>query len=187
MNDEKTMSPAKELASAQRRWLLAAVAAAAGVGGAGLAWWRYSLGAVDESAVTELWQMTFQTPTDATLSMASFKGRPLLINFWATWCPPCVEELPLLDSFFNENSKNGWQVLALAVDKVGAVNEFLLRQPLSFPVAMAGANGIGLSKSLGNLSGGLPFSVLLGADGTIRQRKIGKVSPQDLALWRTPK
>jgi len=116
--------------------------------------------------------------------MQGLRGRPLLINFWATWCPPCVEELPLLDAFFMENMANGWQVLGLAVDKVDPVRQFLVRQPLAFPVAMAGMEGVSLSKLLGNVSGSLPFSILIGADGVIRQRKLGKLSPADLTLWR---
>lgn len=184
MNNENYARPVAPNERDRRRWLFAAVAAAAGLGGAGLAWWKFSPGPVAEGATDALWQMRFDTPQGAVLSMAALKGRPLLINFWATWCPPCVEELPLLDDFFKENTSNGWQVLGLAVDKLGAVNDFLARQPLSFSVALAGMNGVGLSKSLGNASGGLPFSVVLGPDGTIRHRKIGKVSPQDLAHWR---
>jgi thiol-disulfide isomerase/thioredoxin len=171
-------------AASRRRLIYAAVAAAAGLAGAGLAWWRFTAGKVDEAALSSLWALEFETPSKAKLSMASLRGQPLLINFWATWCPPCIEELPLLDSFYRENTAKGWQVLGLAVDKPGAVLDFLGRHPVSFPVALAGMGGIGLSKSLGNFSDGLPFSVVFGADGSIRNRKIGKVSSQELALWR---
>lgn len=168
----------------RRRWLYASVAAAAGLTGAGWAWWRYRPAAVDDHALADLWALSFERPDGQRLAMQDLRGRPLLINFWATWCPPCVEEMPLLDAFFRENSANGWQVLGLAVDKAAAVRDFLGRQPVTFPVALAGMAGLALSKSLGNLSGGLPFSVVFGADGQLRNRKIGKVSAEDLALWR---
>jgi thiol-disulfide isomerase/thioredoxin len=168
----------------RRRLVYAMVAGLAGLGGAGLAWWRFAPGQRDEAVPAALWALEFETPSPGTLPMAGLKGRPLLINFWATWCPPCVEEFPLLDAFYRENSLNGWQVLGLAIDKPGAVLDFLARHPVSFPVAIAGMDGMALSKSLGNENGGLPFSVALGADGTLRNRKIGKVSSQDLALWR---
>lgn len=178
MNSRNDWSPAR------RRWLSAAVAAVAGLGGAGVAWWKFSPKPVDEEAMATLWRLSLDTPTGGPLPLQSLQGRPLLINFWATWCPPCIEELPLLDVFYKENAAKGWQVLGLAVDKVVPVRDFLAKHPLSFPIALAGMEGVGLSKSLGNLSGGLPFTVVLGADGVVRDRKIGKVSLADLANWR---
>lgn len=168
----------------RRRWLYAMVAGAAALGGAGLSWWRFTPAQVDDAAMAALWALEFDRPGSGTLSLANLRGRPLLLNFWATWCPPCVEEMPLLDAFYRENLANGWQVVGLAVDKAGAVKDFLGRFPVNFPVALAGMGGIALSKSLGNMGGGLPFTVVLGSDGSIRSRKIGKVSARDLALWR---
>jgi thiol-disulfide isomerase/thioredoxin len=115
--------------------------------------------------------------------MKSLRGKPVVLNFWATWCPPCVEELPLLSDFYQQNSANGWQVLGLAVDQPDPVNRFLTRVPVTFPVVMAGMSGIELSRSLGNLSGALPFTVVLGSDGFVAHRKMGKVTVADLRQW----
>ncbi|HAU57544.1 MAG TPA: alkyl hydroperoxide reductase [Comamonadaceae bacterium] len=115
--------------------------------------------------------------------MASFKGKPLLLNFWATWCPPCIAELPLLNTFYRENAANGWQVMGIAVDQPSAVRAFMEKTPLDFPVAMAGLGGTELSRSLGNLGGGLPFTVLFAADGRILHRKIGQLTPENLRQW----
>ena len=71
------------------------------------------------------------------------------------------------------------------MDQLSAVNTFLGKMPISFPIALAGSGGIDLSKSLGNVSGGLPFTVILNTDGRVAQRKIGRISPQDLAAWST--
>ena len=117
------------------------------------------------------------------LAAAGFKGRPLLINFWATWCPPCIEELPLIEAFYRQNSSNGWQVLGIAADKKSSVASFLIKMPLSFPIAIAGLEGVAVSRSLGNLAGGLPFTVVLGRDGQVIQRKIGQIQPEDLHNW----
>ncbi len=132
-----------------------------------------------------LWEQVFDTPTGTKFDLATLRTKPLLINFWATWCPPCVEELPLLDRFFTENRAKGIQILGLAVDNAKAVSTFLHKSPLSFPVAIAGASGIALSKSWGNLSSGLPFSILLAANGHIMQRKMGKLNDTDLSTWLT--
>lgn len=171
----------------RRRALYALAAAAAGLAGAGLAWWRYAPASLDDAAAQQVWALEFDTPEGSRLALNSLRGRPLLINFWATWCPPCVEELPLLNAFYLENQAKGWQIVGIAVDKLAPVQAFLARQPLAFPVAMAGMEGLALSKALGNLAGGLPFTVLLGADGRVLNRKIGKLSERDLTVWRTLK
>lgn len=168
----------------RRRTLYGVAAAIAGLAGAGLGWWRYRPAPVETAVMSGVWGQEFDTPMGTRLALQSLRGRPLLINFWATWCPPCIEELPLLNSFYLENAAKGWQVLGLAVDKMEPVKAFLLHQPLAFPVALAGMEGLALSKTLGNQVGGLPYSVLIGADGTLLNRKIGKLSEGDLALWR---
>jgi thiol-disulfide isomerase/thioredoxin len=187
MNKELHQAPDVPLSDdsmMRRHWLFAAVAGAAALSGAGLAWWKYRLETVQEGADTSLWQASFDTPSGGVLAMAEFKGRPLLLNFWATWCPPCVEELPLLDAFYKENSANGWQILGLAIDKPTAVRAFLGKTPVSFPTALAGLQGTELGKSLGNVGGGLPFTIVFGPDGSVRHRKMGKLTPQDLHSWR---
>lgn len=115
--------------------------------------------------------------------LAEQRGQWVVVNFWATWCPPCVEELPLLDRFYQEQQARGWQVLGLAVDQAAPVVRFLERLPLSFPVVLAGFAGTDLSRTLGNPSGALPFSVVFGADGAVLHRKLGKVSADELAQW----
>lgn len=182
------MTEAQSSPILRRRWLVGTVAGAAALAGAGLAW-RMQAGRTAPVAAPslptglDLWQLNFISPEGASVKMTTFRGRPLLLNFWATWCPPCVEELPLINSFYAENLAKGWQVLGLAVDQADPVKRFLDKMLLKFPVALAGMPGIELSKSLGNLTGSLPFTVVIGADGQIAQRKMGKILPQDLQAW----
>lgn len=172
--------------SRRRQWL-ATVAVGAGAAAAGLAW--FSRSQSDESAVPmsaadlAFWALDFDAPEGGKLPMARFKGQRLLVNFWATWCPPCVEELPLIDAFFAQNSPKGFQVLGIAADNGNAVRAFTAKMPLRFPVALAGLAGVELSRSLGNLSGGLPFTVVFGAAGKVLHRKMGRITPQDLTAW----
>ena len=166
--------------------------AVAGLAGVGTAWWtsrthigfdNTGSGASTDAASDALWRLSFATPDGKTLAMNTLRGKPLLLNFWATWCPPCVEELPLLERFYQENKGRGWQVLGLAVDQPSAVRKWLQTKPLSFPVGMAGLDGTELSKSLGNLAGSLPFSAVFSTTGTLLQRRTGKLTAEDLALW----
>ncbi len=166
-----------------RRWLLRGLAGGAALTGVGVAVWRGGAPAAVAEPVAGFWAQRWESPDGKSVALQSFQGRPLLMNFWATWCPPCVEELPLINQFFRENRANGWQVLALAVDKTAPVQTFLQHMPLDFPVAMAGMAGAELGRRLGNLTGGLPFTVVLSGDGVVRQRKIGRVSPADLQAW----
>ena len=166
----------------RRRWLYGAVAGAATLVGAGLAW-REKQASQQPAPEDALWPLTFAAPNKTVVNMQHFLGKPLLLNFWATWCPPCVEEFPLLDRFYRQNISKGWQVLGLAADNLAAVEQFLQRVPVQFPVAMAGMEGVALSKALGNLGGGLPYTLVLGSNGKLLQRKMGRVTPDDLKQW----
>ena len=174
----------------RRNLIFLSAAAAAGAAGLGVAWFKSGSPLLTKSPLgpatglqDPLWALSFDAPDGQALPLNAYFGKPLLLNFWATWCPPCVEELPLLDTFYQLQKSKGWQVLGLAVDQPSAVRNWLQARPLTFPVGMAGLNGTELSKSLGNLTGGLPFTAVFGGDGKLIHRKTGKVSSEDLVQW----
>lgn len=173
----------KELNMHKRKMLMAGVAAAAGLAGAGVAWWRLTPEAESQADSQAFWQSQFDRPEGGALSAQDFKGRPLLLNFWATWCPPCVEELPLLESIWRENKSNGFQIVGLAIDQPSSVRRFLAQNPLTFPIGLAGLTGTELGRSLGNSVAALPFSVLFDARGQVLAKKMGKLEPHDLSDW----
>jgi thiol-disulfide isomerase/thioredoxin len=165
----------------RRLALLGGTAVAAAAAGAGVAWWRtQARGGGDGAAI---WPMRFDRPDGGNLALAGLRGKPLLLNFWATWCPPCVSELPLIDRFYREQQARGWQVVGLAVDNLAPVREFLGKRPVSFAVGLAGLEGVALSRSLGNAGGALPFSVVFDRAGTVAQRRLGVIQPEDLQRW----
>ena len=182
MKSEKDSAMSDKVVRNRRIWL-AGAACAAGLAGAGVAWWRMSPQPATETNTDAFWQLSFDQPDSGTLVMQRFKGRPLLVNFWATWCPPCVEELPLLESFWRQNGDNKLQVLGLAVDQPSSVRKFLAQNSLTFPIGMAGLTGTELGRSLGNTMAALPFSVLFDAQGRMAAQKMGKLDAADLRDW----
>jgi thiol-disulfide isomerase/thioredoxin len=169
--------------SRRRKLLIGAVAAGAAAAGAGFAWWRLRPEEGDPAAIQRLWSLQFETPGGSPLAFAGLRGKPVLLNFWATWCAPCIEEMPMLAAFHRQHAANGWQVVGLAIDQPSSVRKFLQRMPVGFPIGLAGLEGTELTRSLGNDVGGLPFSVQFGADGRVLQRRMGRLSEADLKAW----
>ena len=168
----------------RRLVLSAGVAAAAAAAGAGWAWRRShqparTLGAAEQA----LWTQRFDKPDGGELPMAGLLGKPLVLNFWATWCAPCVKEMPMLDAFHRQHQAQGWQVVGLAIDGPTPVREFLAKLPVRFPIGLAGFTGVDLARSLGNERGGLPFSVVFDRQGAAVFRKLGIIEPADLKQW----
>lgn len=176
----------------RRTLLLAGAAGGAAAAGLALSVWQE---ARQRSALPEappgplhpdtafLWELSFPSPQDEPVPLAPLRGQPLLLNFWATWCPPCVKEMPEFDRFHRDFAARGWQVLGLAIDSAAKVREFLVRVPVGYPIAMAGFAGSELSRQLGNTQGALPFTVLVAPDGSIRQRKLGETHYAELSDW----
>ncbi len=168
----------------RRAWILGSVAVAAGAAGAALSWQKTRLtGDSGNQLGPDFWSQRFERPEGGELALESLRSASLLLNFWATWCPPCVEEMPLLDSFYRQHQGAGWQVVGLAIDSPTPVREFLARRPVGFPIGLAGLAGTDLSRTLGNANGSLPFTVVVGSDGRVIERKLGALSPADLARW----
>ncbi|MCF8203688.1 MAG: TlpA family protein disulfide reductase [Methylotenera sp.] len=164
-----------------RRTLLVGAAAGGAVIAGNLAWRALNPAPVQLSPAAEnFWAQRFPALDGTELAVSRWRGQRLLVNFWATWCPPCVKELPEINQFYNEAKGQGWQVLALAVDQLDPVKAFLQKTPLDFPVALAGPKGLGLVRELGNAAGGLPFSLAFDTAGEIGWRRLGVTRLEDL-------
>jgi thiol-disulfide isomerase/thioredoxin len=172
----------------RRNVITSLVSATATLSGLGWGWWHFKESQRTPPPLDALWWKTrFERPDGGFVIPAEFKGQLLLLNFWATWCPPCVAELPMLDAFARERAADGWQVVGLALDNLAAVQQFLKRIPIGFPIGIAGLEALDLSRELGNHGGQLPFTAIWGRDGQLLQVKLGPVTEVDLTFWSTMK
>ncbi|MDQ6627409.1 MAG: TlpA family protein disulfide reductase [Pseudomonadota bacterium] len=167
----------------RRAIIVGSVAAGAAVAGLGAAISRMPGTPPSPEPTPDLWTLTFVTPEGAPLPMSSLRGRPLLLNFWATWCVPCATEMPLLDRFASSPRNAGKNVLALAIDAADPVRRFLRERSLHLSVALSGPVGLDLSRSLGNHAGGLPYSVVFDAAGRPREQRLGVLDTALLDRW----
>ena len=140
-------------------------------------------------ALAQLFAQTLPDPAGQPQSLSKWQGKPLLINFWASWCGPCVEEMPALEALHKEMP--ALQIIGIGVDSAPKIAEFAAKLHIDYPLYVAGGNAISVMRNLGNTVGGLPFTLLIGADGTIQQTYIGALDfdklHQDIASSSTPK
>jgi len=114
-------------------------------------------------------------------SLASWKGQPLIINFWATWCGPCREEIPLLNSLRRERAADRLEVIGIAVDEREAVLKFAKELGIQYPVLMGEQEGYDAAERFGMASLVLPFSVFVDSQGRIVTLKVGELHPGQAA------
>lgn len=112
-----------------------------------------------------------------------YAGRPVLLNLWASWCGPCVKEMPELDRFARSQAGGGTQVVGVALDDAAAVQAFLQRIPVSYPLLIDTPGPRDAGVRLGNPKGVLPYSVLLDAQGRVLKQKIGPFREGEIDDW----
>ncbi len=116
----------------------------------------------------------------AVVSATDFEGNILLINFWASWCKPCIEEIPMLSRLQTSYSERGVQIVGIALDDPLKAKEFASVLVINYPILVGSTDTILTGLRYGNRSGMLPYSVLVGADGLIKWAYLGALSEQEL-------
>jgi thiol-disulfide isomerase/thioredoxin len=125
-----------------------------------------------------------------TQSIAQWDGKLVLLNFWASWCAPCIEEMPLLDRIQARLGPRGLQVIGIAADAAAPTHAFLRQHPVGYPILVddpeKSRNGRDVSAIYGNDRSVLPYSVLIGRDGHILAQRFGNFSEESLQQWLAP-
>jgi thiol-disulfide isomerase/thioredoxin len=112
--------------------------------------------------------------------LAEWRGKVLVVNFWATWCTPCIEEIPLLSAAWKKYRDAGVEIVGIAIDNGAKVVEFTRTVPISYPILLAEQGGIDLMRRLKNTSGGLPYTVIVDRRERLVHRKLGVLKAGDL-------
>jgi len=110
-------------------------------------------------------------------------GRPLLVNLWASWCGPCIKEMPELDRYARSQGAEGVQVVGIALDHREDVAAFLQRVPVGYPILLDAPGPADAGVRWGNPKGVLPYTVLIGADGTLLKQRIGPFADGEIDGW----
>lgn len=119
-------------------------------------------------------------------SPSEWRGRVVVLNFWATWCPPCREEIPLFIDLQKRHGGNGLQFLGVAVDRLEDVASYYVQAGMNYPTLIGDDNAIVIMKNYGNRMGSLPYSVIIDRDGQVVARKVGAFRGQELESLLIP-
>jgi thiol-disulfide isomerase/thioredoxin len=169
----------------RRHWLIAAAAVIAG--GAGFALRRANMtGPATGDAVRSLLALELPDPDGKPQSMKQWQGRVQIVNFWATWCEPCREEIPGLLRIGKKHDSKKLQIVGIAIDSADKVKQFAKEFEISYPLLIGGLETVDLSRELGNKAGALPYTVVLDQGGKVVRTHLGKISEQELDDVVTP-
>jgi thiol-disulfide isomerase/thioredoxin len=128
--------------------------------------------------IAPVWATALPDHAGKIIALSQFKGKPLILNFWATWCEPCRDEMPEISDLASKHPEIA--VLGLAIDEAAAVHEFVESTPVSYPLLIAENEGMPLAELLGNNKGVLPYTVIISAQGEVTHIFFGRVNRQML-------
>lgn len=116
-------------------------------------------------------------------SISQWRGKLVVLNFWATWCPSCLKEIPEFIRLQQELGPQGLQIIGVSTDDPQTLQSFLKTYEINYPMLVAGDNGMVLSQQLGNIIGVLPFTVLIDRQGQVADRHIGELPGEKIRTW----
>ena len=133
-----------------------------------------------EPAIKAFFANPWKTPDGKAVNSADWQGKVLVVNFWASWCPPCVEEMPTLDLLQKAFLQENVLFVGIGIDSPSNIREFLEKTPVSYSILIGGLEGSALSKQMGNAQGALPFTVIINSKGKAVYSNLGTISEDEL-------
>ena len=130
--------------------------------------------------VAELMRLSLPDVSGKDQSLAQWRDKVLIVNFWATWCEPCREEIPVLLRAQAKHASNGVQIVGISVDSVDKVRQFAIEYRIEYPLVIGSMEVIDLTRRLGNKAGGLPYTVVFDRSGRVVKTHLGGISEIEL-------
>lgn len=131
-------------------------------------------------AVNKMFAMNLQDSQGHLQAVSQWRGKTLVVNFWATWCPPCREEMPMFSRVAARLAEKNVQFLGFGIDDAEKIRQFASKNPVSYPLLQGGAELTELSRDFGNNRLALPFTVVLNPGGRVVATKLGGISEEEL-------
>jgi thiol-disulfide isomerase/thioredoxin len=164
------------------RWTIVAVAAVAALAaGVYLGLQRFKPDGPAPQAAAAIAGLALPDPLGKEQRLDQWRGKVLVVNFWATWCAPCREEMPEFMKAQTEFGGKGLQFVGIAVDQPDKVEQYVKEIGLNYPALVGGFGAMELSKTLGNRMMALPFTVVVNRQGAIAHTQLGILKPDQLA------
>ena len=132
------------------------------------------------AALNSLLGLELADTSGARQPLAQWKGKIMVLNFWATWCPPCRKEIPAFSAMSGKYRDKGVQFVGISIDTASNVRDFQREHQVGYPLLIAEPSVVQLTESLGNAAQGLPFTVIVDKTGVISRVKVGMLSEDDL-------
>jgi thiol-disulfide isomerase/thioredoxin len=142
--------------------------------------------ALETTAQTPLPAFSLPDLSGKQHAIAEWQGKILVINFWATWCPPCLKEIPDFIALQTQYAAQGLQFIGIAIDDKAAVDDYLATTKINYPLLMGADDGVALARQLGNSVDAVPFSVVVNQQGMVIYRQPGELSREQLLAIITP-
>ena len=128
----------------------------------------------------KFFEAQFKDVNGKIVDLSALRGKTVVVNFWSTWCPPCIEEMPMFNEVHGQWKDRNVAFVGIAADQADNVKAFLKKTPVDYVIVIGGQQSIDLSRTLGNRYDAVPFTLMISPQGHITSRHFGIYTRKDL-------